>query len=410
VPYRMTAPDGGQISGPITPSINTVLRYIGPGPSGSHYFMESWASFPSSTSPIRLVRHLADGSPDPAFPPISYGSNFRNGGRTVPAAMAPDGSLYVLTREDGVSVPLNPLIASRVLRRYGNDGVPVPGYGAQVYLGLSTGSLMARDEAILLPYPDGHLLVVAGGAQSTNGVRRDVIRFLPSGAYDHAYRAQLTPDSPNISRLDLALLDASNRCVVIGRFSRVDGVPRPGFARLTATGQLDETFEPRFLVGYPDQAPVSLRHFPGGRFLITLASPSRSTVLVLDDSGNPDPTLTPVTFDGWVMGASLTTGGAIVVSGEFQTVQGQTLHNEAWFDTSLRLLGTAPLALRFNDISPTSTQLTLDARAIGTVTVEQGRLDGAWEPIGEAPVLPGANPITIPTPSGDRWFLRAIRR
>jgi hypothetical protein len=410
VPYRMTAPDGGPISGPITPSIENTLRYIGPGPSGSHYIMESRAFLPSNIFPIRLLRHQADGSPDPAFPPITYGSGFRNGGRTVPVAMAPDGSLYALTREDGTTVLFAPMAASRILRRYGNDGVLVPGYEAQVYLRFSPPSVTPVDEAILLPYPDGHLLVVAGGAHSTNGVRRDIIRFLPSGAYDHAYRAQLTLNSTNVSRLDHALLDASNRCVVIGQFSRVDGVPRPGFARLTPTGQLDETFAPRFLASYPDQTPVSLRHFPGGRFLITLASPSRSTVLVLDDSGNPDPTLTPVTFDGWAMGASLTTGGAIVVSGDFQTVQGQTLYNEAWFDTSLRLLGTAPLALRFNTISPTSTQLTLDARATGTVTVEQGRLDGAWEPIGEAPVLPGANPITIPTPPGDHWFLRAIRR
>jgi hypothetical protein len=118
----------------------------------------------------------------------------------------------------------------------------------------------------------------------------------------------------------------------------------------------------------------------------------------------------PVAFDGWLAFAFPASDGAVVVSGDFHTVQGQTRHNEAWFDTNLRLLGTAPLALRFNDINPTATQLTLDARATGTVTVERSLLDGQWEPVGETPVLPGANSITIPTPPGDRWFLRAIRR
>jgi len=408
---RITAPDGAPLSGPVVQRSGDTLLYIGPGPSGSHYFQESTRFFPGSGQQIRLVRHLADGSPDPAFNPISFPSGFFVSARTGPTVMGQDRSMFVLTRESGAALPIGPSIYARILRKYGNDGVPVPGYKPEIYTRPATGSsVILADEAILLPYPDGSLLAVAGGALSTNGIRKDLIRFLPSGAMDLSYRARLTLDSISSSRIQHALLDPAGRCVLLGQFNRVDGVPRPGFARLTPTGRIDEGFNPRFLTNYPGQSPVSLRNLPGGRLLIALSSQTLSTVLVLDESGNPDPAVAPVAFDGWLAFAFPASDGAVVVSGDFHTVQGQTRHNEAWFDTNLRLLGTAPLALRFNDINPTATQLTLDARATGTVTVERGLLDGQWEPVGETPVLPGANSITIPTPSGDRWFLRAIRR
>ncbi len=410
-PARINAPDGAPLSGPVVQRSGDTMLYIGPGPAGSHYFQESTRFFPGSGQQIRLVRHLADGSPDLAFNPISFPSSVFVSGRTAPTVMGQDGSLYVLTRENGAALPIGPSLFARILRKYGNDGVPVPGYAPQVYLPTSSGSSFVQgDEAILLPNPDGSLLAVAGGALSTNGIWKDVIRFLPSGANDLSYRTRLTLDSIFASRINYALLDPTGRCVLIGQFNRVDGIPRPGFARLTSTGRIDEGFDPRFLANYPGQIPVSLRNFPGGRLLLTLSSQARSTVLVLDDSANPDPAVAPVEFDGWVASVSPASIGALVVAGDFHKVLGQTRHNEAWFDTNFRLLGTVPLALRFTDINPTTTQLTLDARAAGTVTVQRGNLDGRWEPAGETPVLPGANSITIPTPSGDRWFLRAIRR
>lgn len=386
------------------------MLYIGPGPAGSHYFQESTRFFPGSGQTIRLVRHLADGSPDLAFNPINFPADFRTFARTAPTVMGQDGSMFVLTRDSGATIPIGPSTYARILRKYGNDALAVPGYAAQLYVpGARSSGFIQGDEAILLPYPDGSVLAISGGAQSTNGIRKDLIRFLPSGAMDLSYRARLTLDSV-VARISYAVLDPADRCVLVGQFNRVDGVPRPGFARLTSTGRIDEGFDPRFLTNYPGQTPVSLYNLPGDRILIALASQAGSTVLVLDSTGNPDPARMPIGFDGWVSGAIPTSGGAIVVTGDFHTVQGQTRRNEAWFDTNLRPLGTAPLALRFNDISPTSTQLTLDARATGTVTIERGNLDGAWQPVGETPVLPGTNSITIPTPSGDRWFLRAIRR
>ncbi len=410
-PARITALDGAPLSGPVVRRSGDTQLYIGPGPAGSHYFQESTRFFPGSSQQIRLVRHLADGGPDLGFNPVSFPSGFAISAATAPTVMGQDGSMYVLTRETGTTIPVGPSIYARILRKYGNDGVVVPGYAPQVYVRSSSGiSLVQGDDAILLPYPDGSLLAVAGGALSTNGIRNDVIRFLPSGAIDLSYRARLTLDSIPSPRINYALLDPSGRCVILGRFNRVDGVPRPGFARLSSTGRIDEGFDPRFLTNYPGQTPVALRNLPGGRLLLALSTQVRSTVFVLDDSGNPDPAVAPVEFDGWIAFAASGSIGTTVVSGDFHTVLGQTRHNEAWFDTGFRLLGTAPLALRFSDISPTSTQLILDARAAGTVTVERGNLDGAWQPVGETPVLPGANALTIPTPSGDRWFLRAIRR
>jgi len=151
---RITAPDGAPLSGPVVQRSGDTLLYIGPGPSGSHYFQESTRFFPGSGQQIRLVRHLADGSPDPAFNPISFPSGFFVSARTGPTVMGQDRSMFVLTRESGAALPIGPSIYARILRKYGNDGVPVPGYKPEIYTRPATGSsVIVADEAILLPSP-----------------------------------------------------------------------------------------------------------------------------------------------------------------------------------------------------------------------------------------------------------------
>jgi hypothetical protein len=91
------------------------------------------------------------------------------------------------------------------------------------------------------------------------------------------------------------------RLLLAGTFTEVNGVPRPGLARLSRDGTLDDEFEPNRDGGPPGWAPVipaSLAPLPGGDVLIGLRIPmyfgfDGSTVLRLSPSGRIDPTFSP---------------------------------------------------------------------------------------------------------------------
>ncbi len=66
------------------------------------------------------------------------------------------------------------------------------------------------------------------------------------------------------------------RLLLAGTFTEVNGVPRPGLARLSRDGTLDDEFEPNRDGGPPGWAPVipaSLAPLPGGDVLIGLPIP-----------------------------------------------------------------------------------------------------------------------------------------
>ncbi len=408
--YQLAAPDGWIIQPDIRPVGFDLMVFLGPGPGSTLYTLHYDPFFPASAP--RLTRHLANGQRDPAFAPVACPGS-TSIGRSIPSAYAPDGSLFVLTRDIGVRLPNGPTMSTRLLRRYSNDGVLDTNYAGQVYIPRILGGDFQLMEAILLPQTDGGILVVAAGALATNQVGKDIIRLLPSGATDPGFRAQFpftTSPFYILPPLVHAVLDTRGRCLVQGTFDRVDGVPRPGLVRLTLSGRIDPTFNPTFLTNHPNVTVTSLRSMPDGRTLLALASGTRSTLLLLNEAGDPDPTTTPAEFNGRVGSAVVLPGGVIVANGSFQEVQGQERFNEAWLDQNLNLLGRDPLAIRLNRTHPTTTQLTIDARASGNVRIERGSLNGTWEPAGEVNVLPGSTPTTIPTPTGDRWFLRAIRQ
>lgn len=408
--YQMAAADGWIIGDNVTPNLRQFMLYLGPGPGGTHYISQ-YDPF-SSSGPHRLSRHFVNGTLDSTFATVSFGFGFAGGG-SVPMAYAHDGSLLILTRDGGVNLPNGPFMVTRIVRRYSNAGALDTNYAGQVYVPRLQGGVFQPMEAIFLPQSDGGVLVLAYGALATNQVGKDIVRLLPSGITDPNYRAQITFNanySPSLPRITYATLDAQGRCLLQGAFNRVDGVPRPGLARLTPSGRIDPSFDPRFFGSYPDTSVTSLQSMPNGRTLIALMSTIRSTLLILDETGNPDPAIPAAHFNGPVGGAVVLPGGIIVANGLFQEVQGQERFNEAWLDSNLNLLGRDPLALRLNRTHPTTTEVTLDARAAGTIRIEQGSLNGTWESVREVNVLPGATSVTVPTPAGDHWFLRALRR
>lgn len=413
VGYQFTLPDGWPVGTPFQPRGGFSMTYLGPGPGSSQYLLEYNLFSPNNGA--RLQRLGPDGRTDSTFQPIDFSGSGFGTGRSIPAASGPDGSIYVLTRDNGVSLSIGPGIVSRILRRYRNDGTLDASYAGQVHVPqLQAGGGPQPMEATLLPQADGGILVLAAGAFATNATQADVVRLLPSGAVDPSFRAQLvfpfqSAPGTGSKRLGAAALDSQGRCLLQGNFERIDGFPRPGFARLKPDGRIDATFNPRFLDQYPG---LSLNHIvpmPDGRTLITLVSPSRSTLLVLTETGAPDPAVTPVQVDGWINSVVVLPGGVVAFNGAFQEVQGSERFNEAWLDPALRLLGTAPLAIHMRGLDTSTLRFDIHARSSGTFRIERGSLDRDWQAIGEFQLAPGASTVSIPAPADDAAYFRATR-
>lgn len=407
--YRLAAGDGGMFGAQFTGQTDFWLEYLGTGPGGTHYLLEKLATSYASAASPRLLRHLADGSPDPAFQPVPFPKDFRvrDPAYTVAGARGMDGSIFVLTREGGVQVG-GPFNTARLIHRFGPDGVRLSNYAAQVYIP-DAQNPPGSATPILLAYPDGRLLVAAGSSISTNRAQNHLIRLTAAGETDPTFNAGLMRGILWNARIYDAALDTAQRCIVAGNFDRVDGVPRPGFARLTESGRLDPTFDPQWAALYPGYTVTRFRLLPDGGILVPLTGLDRSFLLKLDPSGKPDPAFPAIEFDGWLGSAVFTGAGAIATGGDFHNVLGRTRHHEAWFDLSGRLLGESPVALRLENLGPATTRLRVEARATGTLRIERGPLEGPWEPVTQFPSTPGATSIEIPTPAGDAVFLRAIR-
>ncbi len=91
---------------------------------------------------------------------------------------------------------------------------------------------------VILPLPDGSAMI-AGAFKSVNGQPcPDLARLRADGSLDAGFRRTQALDG----RLWSMAMDAQGRLLLAGRFRHVDGVERPGLARLGLDGALDEGF------------------------------------------------------------------------------------------------------------------------------------------------------------------------
>lgn len=173
---------------------------------------------------VGLARLNGDGSPDAGFRP--YGGV--NGG-VVSLAPQPDGKVLIggtFSFIDGTS--------RSGVARLNADGsldssfIPAPGINPLV-------------QQIRLQH-DGRVLV--SGYATTDDfvgtVRGGIIRLLADGSLDSSFD---TGTGAN-GTVGLITLQADGKILIGGHFSMVNGVSRPGLARLNANGSLDTGFDP----------------------------------------------------------------------------------------------------------------------------------------------------------------------
>ena len=204
-----------------------------------------------------LIRLLPDGRMDTSFTPLSWGdvSDLWIGFQTLP-----DGRLLVTGSHDdwATQSPSIPLITLR-----NEDGTIDP---AWVALSPATGP----NWRVISCMPDGDGWIVTGKFTHWAGVPvTSPIRITATGTLDSSWDPQLDFEGSvaSIQRL------SDGRFLVNGAFTAVNGIPRPGMARLEEDFTVDSTFAPGLAtVGWPPE-PASATISPSpegdGSFLVS---------------------------------------------------------------------------------------------------------------------------------------------
>jgi uncharacterized delta-60 repeat protein len=144
----------------------------------------------------------------------------------------------------------------------GADGTPDPGFRPPATL--ASWSQIQR----LVNLPDGRFLILGAEPVNTQLVGR-IARLDATGQVDPAFQS---PDfGSGIPKS--AAVDSDGRLLVAGTFTAVNQVARPGLARLTTNGALDETYAPpTALNAKPDPEVAVLTLQRDGKALIRVAT------------------------------------------------------------------------------------------------------------------------------------------
>ena len=226
-----------QADGTLDPSFVSPTAYGYGGTSPSHIndlatYRDGWIAMVGEFRMVNgatrggVARLLSDGTLDTSFDPKSGAED--STARTV--AIEPDGRLVIggwFTRVRGAT--------RSGFARFNADGTLDTTFDP----GSAVGHTGRPNVNALIRQSDGRYLVGADDwfAQGTNCV----LRLLPTGGRDASLQATLQVEPIEIRT---AALQSDGHLLVAGYFTSVNGIARPGLARLGLDGLADATFAP----------------------------------------------------------------------------------------------------------------------------------------------------------------------
>jgi len=232
-----------------------------------------------------VLRLLPDGGVDASFAP-GTGASFsgsRSGVQNL--ALQPDGRVLV----GGRFTNFNGQVRNGLVRLETTGAVDLSfdaGGGPTNELGPCVSQIVLQ--------PDGRILIAGGGIEEWGGVvqsdfthvngvpRPGVARLLPNGALDPSF----DPGQITGGLIRALALQANGKVIIGGSFTTVQGAPRAGLARLNANGALDVSFDPAPEV----YNVVALALQPDGRIMV-----SDATTGIWRVNGDPVPRLREIT-------------------------------------------------------------------------------------------------------------------
>jgi uncharacterized delta-60 repeat protein len=191
-------------------------------------------------------------------------------------AVQPDGRIII----GGDFVGVNRMPRANVARLLA-DGVTDPSFDS------SWGA--DADVSDLAVQSDGRILL-AGGFTRVQGVARlGLARLHGDGSVDAGFAPQIGVRGYYGAEFNV-LWQPDGRILLRGAFTNVNGVPRPGLARLHADGSLDASFAPDGIVGGEGRYMSLMALQNDGRLLVAGSFGSNQTLLRLSADGSLDPT------------------------------------------------------------------------------------------------------------------------
>ena len=332
--------DGREVAGATAATLR--LLDVTPSDAGQYSVEVSNALGQAISPPVTLGVQPLPGALDPAFAPDLV-DGFISDTRVTALAVQPDRRLLIAanTLDGGIA-------------RFHADGRRDysfnPGEGIDAFV---------EDINVIVVQPDRKILI-GGDFERFDGANRPgLARLHPDGSLDRDFNLGLERGfiggSPWLKEGIVAIvLDATGRILFGGDFTAVNGVPRPGVARLLADGSLDAAFVPP--AGVPLQVQTLVIQ-PDGRTLVggvplgtaaggddggaaredalalaVAPEPLPQPLLRLQVDGRIDGTFNPVFeagspfvadgFPGEVHCLAVQPDGKIIVGGSFSSVNG----------------------------------------------------------------------------------------
>jgi uncharacterized delta-60 repeat protein len=196
--------------------------------------------------------------------------------------------------------------------------------------GVTGGSAVASGLAI---QTNGSIVIV-GRYTRVNGVNRtNLARLTSTGSLDGSFVNSKGTDFDVYA----VALQSDNKVLIGGQFNLVDGTPRTAVARLTTTGALDGTFDPGTA---PRHTTYSISVQPDGNIVlgnlaIEAVYPGNYMIERLDPTGQQDPgfAASAGTAVGNILASAVTSDGKLVIGGDFDAIDGVSRKSIARFNT-----------------------------------------------------------------------------
>ncbi|MCB2377648.1 T9SS type A sorting domain-containing protein [Hymenobacter sp. BT635] len=240
----------------------------------------------------------------------------------------------------------------------------------------------------LFVQPDGRIYVVGSTGTGTGTIRR----LLPTGGLDASFTVvNLTTTTGNIATEVKEL--PNGQVLLFGFFNTVNGLARPGIARVSASGALDASFAPTATPWTAANAyPIIDGVQENGQLLVRWSDANRGYLTRLNADGSVDNTFSlgsaggPTSF----FTAYVLRGGKLLVSGNFTSFNGQAAPNglaRLNANGSPDATFTAAKAGSVGIVPQPDGRILLLNRVVATNTTElsrlnaDGSLDGTFQPV-----------------------------
>lgn len=312
---ELTFPPGSDPGDPMRPFINS----FGVQADGKYLFTGQFDTV-NAAAKTWVARLNTDGSLDTAYSPDPA---FTNAGNKLIATLNDNKSIFI-RRESG-----------KKIARYNADGTLDNTYSAPDEI---TNVVRAAS------YPGGKVLLY--GERNNSGVN-EYMKLSAGGAFDSPF---FRPNFINEIMVNTVYALPDGKSILIGNFTRVNGIARDGFARLNADGSLDNSFD----MGSPFASSARILAIAvqnDGKLLLSVFTSlptgiNLARLVRINLDGSIDGSFNPSVPDG-VEAIVVRPDGKILIGGYFDTINSvprvslALLNTDGTLDTSLAVtIGT----------------------------------------------------------------------